>query len=79
MRTTEGLTRVYIDSSVVSIPLTEAGTETRGKVLVALIVELGIVVIEVDVCLVVHPTKVITIDNIAVIINNFLFILITPW
>jgi len=73
MRTTEGLTREYIDSRVVSIPLTEAGTEIGGKVVVAS-VELGMVVDGVDVCLVVHPSKVITIDKMAVIINNFLFI-----
>ena len=50
MRTTEGLTREYIDSRVVSRPFTEAGTEIGGKVVVALIVELGMVVDEVDVC-----------------------------
>jgi hypothetical protein len=79
MRTTDGLTRLYIDSSVVSIPLTAAGTETGGRVLVALTVELDMVVDEVDNWGVVHPTKVIIIDKIATINNVFLFTLITPW
>jgi hypothetical protein len=78
MRTTDGLTRLYIDSRVVSIPLTAAGTETGGRVLVALTVELDMVVDEVDDWGVVHPTKVIIIDKIATINNVFLFTLITP-
>jgi hypothetical protein len=80
MRTTEGLTRLYMDSSVVSIPLTAAGTETGGSVLVALtVVEFVTVVNDVDVGLIVHPTREIAKLIIDINIHIFLFIVITPY
>jgi hypothetical protein len=48
MRTTEGLTLVYIDSSNVSRPLTEDGTENEDAALVVIDVELEVVIVVED-------------------------------
>ena len=82
MRTTDGLTRAYMDSSVVSIPLTAAGTEIGGGAVagkvdaVAEAVAAG--VDDVDDCLVTHPAVVIASARRAVITHRLLFIIITP-
>jgi hypothetical protein len=44
IRTTDGLTLVNIDSSVVSRPLTEAGTELGERLSVVVAVKLDVVV-----------------------------------
>jgi hypothetical protein len=69
-----------MDSSVVSNPLTSAGTETGGSVLVALtVVEFVTVVNDVDVGLIVHATREIARLKTDINIHIFLFMLITPY
>jgi hypothetical protein len=67
-----------MDSSVVSIPLTAAGTEVGGRVPVVVTGEFDRVAEEVDTFLVVHPVKVITTVKTTAIINKLFFIVITP-
>ena len=73
MRTTDGLTLVYMDSSVVSRPLTEAGTAIVEITPVVVAVELDVEVTlvgEVEVVLV-HAINVSIIIKIGVIQNPF--------
>jgi len=72
MSTTDGLTRVYIDSNAVSILLITAGTEV-----LAVMVEFDVVGVDVDV-IAVHPVKMITSVKSTEITHNFLFITIAP-
>ena len=77
MLTTDGLVRVYRDSSNVSIPLIAAIAEF-GETVFEVVGGLAPVADKVTTFCFVHPDKVIASVRSAVKINKLLFILITP-
>jgi hypothetical protein len=81
IRTTEGLTWAYIDSSVVSRSLTEPNTEADEECVVVL--DTAVVVFDAEVVVVEdglrQPVKAPTIIKRPATINSFFFILITPY